>query len=79
MPHPSGSVNRVSRARQDDCKVDSEPLMVSLSNHEQLEPASFDKLKMGRTCAHQLLWKDPVPGKTAISCTVIIEARLWAC
>ena len=30
---------------QDDCKVRSKPLMVSLSNHEQLEQASFDKLR----------------------------------
>ena len=40
-------------------KVSIWPLMVSLSNYEQLEPASFDKLKMGRICAHQLLWKGP--------------------
>ena len=33
------------RAWQDDCKVYFEPLMVSLSNHERLAPASFDKLR----------------------------------
>ena len=31
---------------QDDCKVLPKLLMVSLSNHVRLEPASFDKLRM---------------------------------
>ena len=31
---------------QDDCKVQFKLLMVSLSNHERLERASFDKLRM---------------------------------
>ena len=34
--------------RQDDCKVFSNPFMASLSNHRQLEQASFDKLRMSR-------------------------------
>ena len=33
---------------QDDCKVSSNPLMVSLSNHRRIERASFDKLRMRR-------------------------------
>ena len=33
---------------QDDCKVYSRPLMVGLSNHRQLEQASFGKLRMSR-------------------------------
>ena len=33
-------------AMQSLFKVHSIPLMVSLSNHERLEPASFDKLRM---------------------------------
>ena len=34
--------------RQDDCKIFSKPLMVSLSNHQRLERSSFDKLRMTR-------------------------------
>ena len=34
------------RHPQDDCKVHSKALMVSLSNHERLGRASFDKLRM---------------------------------
>ena len=33
---------------QDDCKVFSNPFMASLSNHQWIERASFDKLRMSR-------------------------------
>ena len=33
---------------QDDCQAFPKLLMVSLSNHVRLEPASFDKLRMIR-------------------------------
>lgn len=37
---------QVLAGQQGDCKVHSEPLLVSLSNQERLKPASFDNLRM---------------------------------
>ena len=46
MAVPTGRSNQDAIALQDDCKVRPKPFMVSLSNHERLEQASFDKLRM---------------------------------
>ena len=46
---------------QDDCKVSSNPLMVSLSNHRRIERASFDKLRMRRHQWAALLCNRPAP------------------
>ena len=40
-------------------KAHSEPLMVSLSNHERLERASFDKLRTSARHWMALLCEDP--------------------
>ena len=58
---PNFVVNRLPAASQDDCKVFSNPFMASLSNHRQLEQASFDKLRMSRHQWAALLCNRPVP------------------
>jgi len=45
---------------QDDCKVHAEPRMVSLSNHDLLDLAPFDKRKMSRSEWMALLCNRPV-------------------
>lgn len=49
MPITLDCYNGRRMDQQDDCKVHSEPLMVSLSNHDLLVLASFDKRKMSRS------------------------------
>ena len=65
--------------QQDDCKVFSNPFMASLSNHRQLEQASFDKLRMSRHQWAALLCNRP--GRAglglAVVGVVVYNSLLW--